>query len=70
MADGVSVFDSAVWKKNSVIPFVIRLFTDGSIDGCLPFGSILRMHAPQPFFPRFQGSDEQPYQEPFEGLCV
>src|SRR5260370_155264 len=51
MADGVSVFDSAVRKKNSVLPFVIRLFTDRS-SGCLvPLVSILRMHALQPFFP-------------------
>src|SRR5260370_32202981 len=51
MADGVSVFDSAVRKKNSVLPFVIRLFTDRSSGCLLPLVSILWMHALQPFFP-------------------
>src|SRR5882762_1577345 len=51
MADGVEVFDRAVRKKDSEFHFVIGLFTDGSIDRPLPLGSILRMNAPQPFFP-------------------
>src|ERR1022692_2111536 len=54
MADGVSVFYSAVRKKDSVIHFVIRLFTDCSIFYLLHVGSILRMHALQPVFPSRQ----------------
>src|SRR6266481_964901 len=51
MADGVSVFESAVRKKDSVFPFVIRLFTDCAIGYLSPVGSVLRMHALQAFFP-------------------
>src|SRR6266849_1454355 len=51
MAYGVDVFDRAVRKKDSEFHFVIRLFTDCSIDCPLPLGSILRMNAPQPLFP-------------------
>src|SRR5713226_6818320 len=51
MADGVDVFDCAARKKDSEFHFVIRLFTDCSIDCRLPLGSILRMNPPQPFFP-------------------
>src|ERR1700722_17137296 len=51
MAEGVSVFDSAVRKKNSVFSLVIRLFTYVSIDGSFPLCPILRMHALRPFFP-------------------
>src|SRR5216684_2340487 len=51
MADSVDVFDRAVRKKDSEFHFVIRLFTDCSIDCPLPLGSILRMNALQPFFP-------------------
>src|SRR5258708_15364071 len=51
MADGVEVFESAVRKKNSEFYLVIRLFTDCSIDGPLPLGSILRMDALEPFAP-------------------
>src|SRR6266853_1566180 len=50
MADGVDVFDRAAWKKNSEFHFVIRLFSDCSIDCPLPLGSILRMSALQTFF--------------------
>src|SRR5258708_12834489 len=51
MADGVDVFDSAVRKKDSEFHFVIRLFTDCSLDCPLPLGAILRMNTLQPFFP-------------------
>src|ERR1700723_711120 len=51
MANGVDVFDSAVRKKYSKFHFVIRNFTDCSIDRPLPFGSIIRMNALQPFAP-------------------
>src|ERR1700676_1127231 len=51
MADGVDIFDRAVWKKDPEFHLVIRLFSDGSIDCPLPLNSILRMNAPQPFFP-------------------
>src|ERR1700730_11734184 len=51
MADGVDVFDRAVRKEDSEFHFVIRLFIDCSINCPLPLGSILRMNAPQPFFP-------------------
>src|SRR5467141_498907 len=51
MADGVDVFDRAVRKKDSEFHLVTRLLTDCSIDCLLPLGSILRMNAPQPFFP-------------------
>src|SRR5258708_20074799 len=51
MADGVDVFDSAVRKKESHFHFVIRFFTDCSIDCPLPLVSILRMNALQLFFP-------------------
>src|SRR5689334_25391507 len=54
MADGVSVFDGAVRKKDSVVHFVIRLFTDCSIGYLSHFGSILRMHTLQPVFPSRQ----------------
>src|SRR3984893_16765717 len=50
MADGVDVSDRAVWKKDSEFQFVIRLFSDCSIDYPLPLGSILRMSAQQTFF--------------------
>src|SRR5713101_7607613 len=51
MTDGVDVFDRAAWKKDSDFHFVIRLFSDCSIDCSFPFGSLLRMNAPQPLFP-------------------
>ncbi len=51
MADGVDVFDRAARKQDSELHFVIRLFTDRSIDCPLPLGAILRMNALQPFFP-------------------
>src|SRR5260370_38514804 len=51
MADGVDVFDGAVRKKDSEFNFVSRLFTDCSFDRSLPLASILRLSAPQPFFP-------------------
>src|SRR6202046_3649593 len=54
MANGVSVFDSPVRKNDSVFPFVVRFFTDCSIGYLSPLGSILRMHALQPFFPSRQ----------------
>src|ERR1700724_2701050 len=50
MADGVDVFDRAVWKKDSEFRFVIRLFSDCLIDCPLPLGSILRMSALPTFF--------------------
>src|SRR4030081_2618382 len=50
MADGVDVFDRAVWKKDSEFHFVFRLFSDCSIDCPLPLGSILRMSALPTFF--------------------
>src|ERR1700719_4509394 len=52
MADGVDVFDRAVWKKDSEFHFVFRLFSDGSIDCRLPLSSILRMSALQKLFKR------------------
>src|SRR5580765_5849061 len=51
MADGVDVFDRAVRKKDSEFQFVIRLFSDRSIDRPLPLASIQRMNAAQAFFP-------------------
>src|SRR5258708_2795173 len=51
MADGVDVSDRAIRKNDSEFHFVIRLFTDCSIDCRLPLGSILRMSTLQPFFP-------------------
>src|ERR1700694_4045359 len=51
MANGVDVCDRPVGKKDSVFHFVIRRFSDCSIDCPLPLGSILRMNALQPFFP-------------------
>src|SRR5712691_6965146 len=51
MADGVDVFDRSAWKKDSDFHFVIRLFSDCSIDCSFPLGSILRMNALQPLFP-------------------
>src|SRR5579864_8418373 len=51
MADGVDVFDRAVRKKQSHFHFVIRLFANCSIGCLLPFDSLLRMNALQPFFP-------------------
>src|SRR6266850_5867137 len=51
MADRVDVFDSAVRKNDSEFHFVIRLFTDCSIDRPLPLGTILRMNALEPLFP-------------------
>src|ERR1700746_900681 len=50
MADGVDVFDRAVWKKDSEFHFVVRLLSDCSIDCRLPLGSILRMRALPGFF--------------------
>src|ERR1700682_4733957 len=52
MADGVDVFDRAVWKKDSEFHFVIRLFSDGSIDYPFPPSSILWVIALQTFFKR------------------
>src|SRR5438309_2850187 len=51
MADGVDVFDHAARKKESHFHFVIGLFANCSIGCLLPFDSILRMNALQPFFP-------------------
>src|SRR5260370_2035535 len=51
MADGADVFDSAARKKDSGFHFVIRRFSDCSIDHRLPLGSILRMNTLHPFFP-------------------
>src|SRR5260221_729217 len=51
MAGGDDVLDRAVRKKDSEFHFVSRLFTDCSFDRSLPLASILRMSAPQPFFP-------------------
>src|SRR6266851_9595407 len=45
MADGVDVFDRAVWKKDPEFHFVFRLFSDCSIDCPLQLSSILRMSA-------------------------
>src|SRR3984957_17398464 len=50
MADGVEVFDRAVWKKDSEFHLVFRLFSDCSIDCPLPLSSILRMSALPTFF--------------------
>src|SRR5882762_5408635 len=50
MADGLDVFDRAVWKKDSEFHFVFRLFSDCSIDCHLPLSSILRMNALPTFF--------------------
>ena len=47
MAYGVEVFDRAVWKNDSEFHFVVRLFSDCSIECPLPPGSILRMNALQ-----------------------
>src|SRR6267142_5949653 len=51
MADRVDVFDSAVRKNDSEFHFVIRLFTDCSIDRPLPLGTILWINALEPLFP-------------------
>src|SRR5260221_6772094 len=51
MADGADVFDSAAWKKDSGFHFVIRPFSNCSIDHCLPLGTILGMNTLHPFFP-------------------
>jgi hypothetical protein len=51
MADCVGVFNSAIRKNDSVIHFVIRLFTGCSIFCLLHFGSILGMDTLQPIFP-------------------
>src|SRR5882724_1908400 len=51
MANGVDISNGAGRKKDSEFHFVIRLFTYGSIDCGLPYGSILRMDALQPFLP-------------------
>src|SRR5258708_12337503 len=45
MADGVNVFDGAVWKNGSEFHFVFRLFSDCSIDCPLPLSAVLRMSA-------------------------
>src|SRR5258707_14304257 len=50
MADGLDVFDRAVWKKDSEFRFIFRLFSDCSIDCHLPLSSILRMNALPTFF--------------------
>src|ERR1700688_4516849 len=50
MADGVDVFDRAVWKKDSEFYFVFRLFSDCLIDCPLSLSSILRMSALPTFF--------------------
>src|ERR1700730_12565789 len=50
MADGVDIFDPAIRKKDSEFRFVIRLFSDCSIDCPLQLGSILRMSALQTLF--------------------
>src|ERR1700678_4523976 len=50
MADGVDVFDRAVWKKDSEFHLVLRLSRGCSIECPLPLGSILRMCALQIFF--------------------
>ncbi len=51
MADGVNVFDRAVWKKDSEFHFVMRLCNNSLIDCPLPFGPILRMNALQTLSP-------------------
>src|SRR6266700_2328011 len=51
MTNGVDVSDGAAWKKDAEFQFVIRFFTYGSIDCCLPYGSILGMDALQTFLP-------------------
>src|SRR5882762_3090672 len=52
MADSVDIFERAVWKNDPEFHFVVRLFTDCSIDcRLLPLGSILRMNTPQTLFP-------------------
>src|SRR5580658_2813650 len=51
MGEGVNPFDSAVSQKDSEFQIVFRLFTDGSLDGLLPPGSILRMNSLQAFLP-------------------
>src|SRR4029077_10011668 len=58
-----------VRKKNSNFHFVIRLFTDRSIDCPLPFGSILRMKPLQPFLPSWHTLFwiEAEYEVPFFG---
>src|SRR6266576_3888848 len=52
MPDGMDVSDSALRKNDSKFHFVIRLFTDCSIDCPLPLVTILRMNALEPLFPR------------------
>jgi len=51
MADGVDIFYRAVRKKNSEFHFIIRLFSDCSIDCASPLGSIFGVNALEPFFP-------------------
>src|ERR1700730_3782621 len=51
MADGVDEFNRAVLLKDSKFHFIIRRFSDRSVDCSLPLGSILRMNALQTFFP-------------------
>ncbi len=51
MANGVDVSDGAGRKQNTKFHFVIRLFTYGSIDRCLPCGSILGMNTLKPLLP-------------------
>src|SRR5437764_11626284 len=69
MADGVDVLDRAARKKESHFHFVIRLFANCSIGCLLPFGSILRMNALQPFLPNRQAifRIEAIYAVPFFG---
>src|ERR1700723_2076257 len=48
MADGSDVFDRAAGKKDPEFHFVVRLFTDCSINCLLPPTSVLRMDALEP----------------------
>src|SRR6266478_2737896 len=69
MADGVDMFDRAVWKWDSEFDFIIRLFTYCSIDCLLPLDSILWMNALQAFAPSRRASVriEVIYAIPFLG---
>ena len=69
MANRVKVSDGAVQKQDSELQLVIRFFTYGSFDCCLPPVAIFRVDALQPFLPsrhaRFPV--EAPYAIPFLG---
>src|SRR5437879_4358791 len=53
MAGRVDVFDRPVRKKDSELHLVIRFLTDCPLDCLLPPGTILRMNALEPLFPRW-----------------